>query len=181
MRRRISGSWMRESVKLKVVHVNFTSEEHRQALTILLNSYASLPVGQGEALSTDRLAAIWRALGERSWVHAFLAYDHMKPVAMAICLEGFSTFQCAPLLNIHDFYVSEDFQGQGVGKALLLQIAEEAKQAGFCKITLEVLENNLPAKALYRSLGFVPYHNPIAGNAEFWQKILLSENSGIRH
>lgn len=160
-------------MELNVVHVNFSMEAHRQALTTLLNGYACLPVGQGEALSADRLAAIWQALGERTWVHAFLAYDHMNiPVAMAICLEGFSTFQCAPLLNIHDFYVSEDFQGQGVGKALLLQIAEEARQAGFCKITLEVLENNLPAKALYRSLGFAPYHNPIAGNAEFWQKVL---------
>ncbi|MBU2732684.1 GNAT family N-acetyltransferase [Acidithiobacillus ferridurans] len=155
---------------MKVVHVNFSSDDHRQALTTLLNSYARLPVGQGEALSASSLAAIWQALGERSWVHAFLAYDQIKPVAMAICLEGFSTFQCAPLLNIHDFYVTEELHGQGVGKALLLQIAEEAKQAGFCKITLEVLENNLPAKALYRSLGFAPYHNPVAGNAEFWQK-----------
>ncbi|MEY2342656.1 N-acetyltransferase family protein [Acidithiobacillus sp. IBUN Pt1247-S3] len=156
----------------KVLQVDFTSEDHRRALTGLLDGYARLPVGQGKSLGAERLAAIWRALGERSWVHAFLAFEHGEPVALAICLEGFSTFQCAPLLNIHDFYVADAYQGQGVGKRFLHAVADTAERLGFCKITLEVLESNLPAKALYRRLGFAPYHNETAGNAEFWQKAL---------
>ena len=42
---------------------------------------------------------------------------------------------------------------------------------GFCKITLEVLSSNHPAKQLYAGAGFAPYElDPMAGQALFWQK-----------
>ena len=42
---------------------------------------------------------------------------------------------------------------------------------GFCKITLEVLSSNHPAKQLYAGAGFAPYElDPMAGHALFWQK-----------
>ena len=48
-----------------------------------------------------------------------------------------------------------------------------ARQLGCCKLTLEVLENNLGAQASYRKAGFAPYQlDPQAGRALFWQKPL---------
>ena len=72
---------------------------------------------------------------------------------MAIYLEGFSTFACRPLLNLHDLGVSPRFQGQGVGKALLSALEQRGLAMGCCKITLEVLEGNAVAQGLYRKQG----------------------------
>ncbi len=92
---------------------------------------------------------------------------------MAIYLEGFSTFACRPLLNLHDLGVAEKFQGRGVGKALLSALEERARDLGCCKITLEVLEGNAVAQGLYRKLGFEGYAlDETTGRAMFWQKKL---------
>ncbi|MCD8481615.1 MAG: hypothetical protein LR015_02400 [Verrucomicrobia bacterium] len=43
-----------------------------------------------------------------------------------------------------------------------------------CKLTLEVLSNNIKAAKLYHKLGFAPYQlDPAFGKAEFWQKPML--------
>jgi ribosomal protein S18 acetylase RimI-like enzyme len=48
-----------------------------------------------------------------------------------------------------------------------------ARERGCCKMTLEVLEGNRTAQALYKSLGFAGYElDPEMGKAMFWQKLL---------
>ncbi|MFC6978476.1 GNAT family N-acetyltransferase [Microbulbifer taiwanensis] len=52
-------------------------------------------------------------------------------------------------------------------------VAREAKNRGCCKLTLEVLEKNLPAQIAYRKCGFRPYAlDEEYGQAEFWQRYL---------
>lgn len=85
-------------------------------------------------------------------------------VGMAVCFQGFSTFQAAELLNIHDLIVNKTFRNRGIGRLLLEYACEEARRRKFCRITLEVRIDNEPAKRLYRSLGFGPCENPM----EFW-------------
>ncbi|WP_308389441.1 GNAT family N-acetyltransferase [Acidithiobacillus sp. AMEEHan] len=158
---------------LRFAEVNYDSDVDKRHLLTLLNEYATLPIGQGKPIAEDRLSSLWENLGRRRlWVHAFLGYIDVEAVAMAITIEGFSTFQGEPLLNIHDFFVSEPWQGRAVGTTFLTHVIEYAKNSGFGKITLEVLSENVRAKHLYRRLGFSPYSNPIGGSAEFWQKWL---------
>ena len=98
-----------------------------------------------------------------------------QPAGVAIYLEGFSTFACRPLVNLHDLGVSPRFQGLGVGKQLLGALEERARQMGCCKITLEVLEGNAVAQGLYRKLGFEGYAlDDTTGRAMFWQKKLVA-------
>ncbi len=48
-----------------------------------------------------------------------------------------------------------------------------AKSKGCCKVILEVLSNNEPAKSAYSKFGFLGYQlDPAAGPALFWQKLL---------
>ena len=55
--------------------------------------------------------------------------------------------------------------------ALLAEVEREAKRRACCKVTLEVLSNNAPAKKAYTRFGFEPYVlDPEAGPAQFWQK-----------
>ncbi|MDP5008952.1 MAG: GNAT family N-acetyltransferase, partial [Glaciimonas sp.] len=96
-----------------------------------------------------------------------LAFDGDVPVGLVNCIEGFSTFACKPLLNIHDLAVVKSHRGQGIGRKLLEYVAEMAKGMGCCKVTLEVLEINVGAYALYKSCGFA---QPEKGNTMYMQK-----------
>ena len=52
--------------------------------------------------------------------------------------------------------VSPDCRRQGIGRALIAELAERAKRAGLAFVTLEVRASNTPAIALYEGAGFKP-------------------------
>jgi ribosomal protein S18 acetylase RimI-like enzyme len=96
-----------------------------------------------------------------------------EPAGLAICMEGFSTFVCEPLLNVHDLVAHPSRRGQGLAGQLLAEVERIARQRGCCKVTLEVLEGNASAQAAYRRAGFEGYQlDPSMGRAMFWQKWL---------
>ena len=77
------------------------------------------------------------------------------------------------LLNIHDITVTPEFRGRGLSKKIMQKVEEIAQEIGCCKITLEVLEGNKVAQALYMSCGFAAYSlDATMGSALFWQKKL---------
>ena len=146
---------------------------HAKALVNLLDSYASGINGGGQGLWAEVKQNLPAALAARPTAHVMLAMDGDEPAGLVISFEGFSTFQCRPLLNIHDVVVTEKYRGQGLSKRLLAAVEEMAVRLGCCKLTLEVLEGNIIAQAAYRSLGFDGYQlDPTLGKALFWEKKL---------
>jgi ribosomal protein S18 acetylase RimI-like enzyme len=87
---------------------------------------------------------------------------------LATCFINFSTFKAKPYINIHDIIVKKEMRGYGLGKALLNKIIAIATERGYCKVTLEVREDNTNAKTLYQSLGFKDTE-PLM---HFWTKAL---------
>jgi aminoglycoside 6'-N-acetyltransferase I len=59
----------------------------------------------------------------------------------------------APELWINEIGVAPTHQGQGIGKALMKAMLEEAKQAGCSEAWVLTDRANLPAMAMYRSAG----------------------------
>jgi ribosomal protein S18 acetylase RimI-like enzyme len=53
-------------------------------------------------------------------------------------------------------FVAPHARGQGVGTRLLEAIAEEARARGYREVRLDVVEENLRARALYERLGYRP-------------------------
>ena len=112
-------------------------------------------------------------LAQHPSAFSIFAYIDGAPAGLVNCFEGFSTFACKPLINIHDFVVMPEWRGHGIGRHMMAWLEKFAKERGCCKLTLEVLENNHAAKALYRRCGFADYKlADAAGNALFWQKYL---------
>ncbi len=58
-------------------------------------------------------------------------------------------------VEIYEFYVEPFFKRQGIGSALIRQVIEEAKEAGFQRIFLWVIQDNLDARRFYEAHGFV--------------------------
>ena len=164
---------MMHAQAVQVVQANYTDPAHAHALVHLLDQYARDPMGGGEALPAQVLSTLPEALARRPHAYSVLAYVGETPVGLVNCFEGFSTFACQPLVNVHDVVVIEGYRGRGISQQMLALAEAIARQRGCCKMTLEVLEGNAPAQAAYRKLGYGAYElDPAMGKAMFWQKAL---------
>ncbi len=148
---------------------DLTNPTDAAAVYELLNSYAVDEMGQGKPFSPEHRQQLIPELQKQQNAVVILAFAGAAPAGLAISFIGFSTFKVQPLLNIHDFCVSPQFQGQGVGKKLMAAVEAEARSRGCCKISLEVREDNARAQALYLKCGFDP--GTRGGDAMlFWNK-----------
>ena len=155
------------------VIADYQDSQQGADLLALLNEYSLDPCGGGEPLPEICRAELLDRLAEIPGAFSVLAYKGAQPVGLVNCFMGFSTFMCKPLVNIHDVMVSESARGLGVCTLMFEKVVEVAKARGCSKITLEVLEKNLPAQAAYRKVGFKPYAlDEEFGQAEFWQRYL---------
>jgi GNAT superfamily N-acetyltransferase len=75
------------------------------------------------------------------------------PVAYAIYFFAFSTWTGRPHLFVEDLFVRQQFRRQGIGKAMLRRMAGIAREHNCYGMRWEVLNWNVPAIELYRSLG----------------------------
>jgi ribosomal protein S18 acetylase RimI-like enzyme len=163
---------MHESL-VEVFVADLSNLDHRRAIVDMINTYAQDPMGNGGPLPAEVLSNLPDRLRQHPTTCIFLAYDRDQPVGIAVCFYGFSTFAAQRLLNIHDLSVIPTHRGRGIGRQLLSAAERHARDTNCCKLTLEVLENNLAAKALYRSAGFAQLtYQADAGGALFYCKSL---------
>ena len=156
---------------VKVVVADYSNPEQGLAIVHLLNAYAEDPMGGGKPLSSYAKENLVTKLSEIPHAFSLLAYVGDEPAGLMNCFEGFSTFVCKPLINIHDVVVLHQFRGLGISQIMLDKVESIAKERGCCKITLEVLEGNAAAKKAYLKNGFAGYElDPKMGKALFWQK-----------
>ncbi len=160
-------------MKVDVFEANLSKQEHAEALIYLLNQYAQDPMGGAEELSEYTKKNLAAEIQKRDAVHVILAFVDNTPAGLINVIEGFSTFACKPLLNIHDVVVDEPYRGQGLSRKMFEKVEQLANDLGCCKLTLEVLDNNIVAKTAYKNFGFEGYQLvPECGQAIFMEKKL---------
>ena len=158
---------------LRFVLADYADPAHGADLIALLDDYARDPSGGGEPLPGRVRERLVETLGRTPNAFSLLGYAGDVPVALANCFETLSSFACRPLVNVHDLAVASGHRGRGVGRALLGAIEREARARDACKITLEVLEGNAPARRAYERAGFRPYVlGTTMGTALFLQRTL---------
>ena len=124
------------------------------AVVDVLDSYASDPRGGGVPLTADVRARLVPALRDHPTTLVLLAFLDGEPVGLSIGFIGFSSFAARRLLNIHDLAVRPGFRGRGIGRALLSAAEASARRRDCYKLTLEVQDDNTPARTLYDRFGF---------------------------
>ncbi|MBS3911074.1 MAG: GNAT family N-acetyltransferase [Hydrogenophaga sp.] len=158
---------------IRVVRADYANPAHADAMVMLLDAYARDPAGGGEPLSDFARRNLVPALASRPQAYSVLAWDGDAPVGLVNCMEGFSTFACKPLVNVHDVAVLASHRGRGVAQQMLALAEAMARECGAVKMTLEVLSGNASARKLYERMGFVGYQlDPAMGTAQFMQKLL---------
>jgi GNAT superfamily N-acetyltransferase len=73
---------------------------------------------------------------------------------------------------LEDLFVRKEFRGYGVGKMLLAQLAEIAREEGLHTIKLDVLDWNESAIKFYKSLG--------ADYLPQWRNVIFGEEALVR-
>ena len=150
---------------------DYNNRQHEQDLVFLLNEYALDPMGGGEELSPFVKEHLVATMAKRDDLFSILCYVDDQPAGLINCVEGFSTFACKPVMNIHDVVVLKQYRGLGLSTKMLAEVEALAAFRGCCKLTLEVLEGNTTAQASYKSFGFSGYElDPKLGKAMFWEK-----------
>ena len=141
-------------MNLRVRKADLTDSRDAAGIVRVIDSYAVDPIGGGKPLPPDVRERLVPALQDHPTTLVLVAYVDEQPVGVAVCFLGLSTFKARPLLNIHDLAVLPSYRGRGVGHALLQAAEEHARREGCCKLTLEVRDDNVRARALYQSVGF---------------------------
>lgn len=158
-------------MKIEIDHVDYHDSRHAGALIHLLDAYARDPMGGAHPLSDFAKHHLVQQLAQRPTAFSVLAFADGEPAGLINCFEGFSTFACQPLVNIHDVVVLPQYRGRRIAQLMLERVEQIALARGCCKLTLEVLEENVAAQKLYRKFGFADYQLAAAsGNAMFLQK-----------
>ena len=160
-------------MNIEVLIADYSNSVHAADVVELLNCYACDPMGGGKPLSQYAKKNLTTELAKLPGAFSILCYVDGAAAGLANCLTSFSTFKCKPLVNIHDLVVLKQFRGLGLSQRLLSEVQRVAMERDCCKLTLEVLEGNEPAKKAYLSFGFETYElDSSHGKAFFWQKTI---------
>jgi ribosomal protein S18 acetylase RimI-like enzyme len=133
---------------------DFYNPGHLNALVSLLNHYMEDPMGDHAPLNKLQQLKLVDGLNEHPTAEVLFVLSDGVFAGMATTFVNYSTFNLKPYLYIHDVVVLKDFRGKGLGKALINKLIDVSKERDYCKLTLEVREDNMHAQQLYNSLGF---------------------------
>lgn len=153
---------------VNVVRADLDDPVHAAAIVDLLDAYARDPMGGEQPLSADVREGLVAGLRETPAARVWLARDDDAFLGIVVAFANFSTFAAKPRWNVHDVAVVPAARGRGVGRALLEQVLADATAAGATAVSLEVREDNAPARKLYASLGFGDDLAPM----DFWVRKL---------
>ena len=91
--------------------------------------------------------------GRDAVLEGLIAFDGDTAVGYALYYPNFSSFRGERGFHLDDIYLTSACRGQGVGEAMLREIAREASSRGYERIDFHVLDWNTPAIEFYKKLG----------------------------
>lgn len=88
-----------------------------------------------------------------------LVFEGKNAVGFAVYFFNFSTWLGRPGLYLEDLFVEPEKRGRGYGQALLIHLAQIARNHGCGRMEWAVLNWNEPAIGFYKKLGAVPLND----------------------
>ena len=114
-----------------------------------LASYEHL---SGEAVATEQ-DLLRDGFGAEPKFRCVIAEWDQAPAGFALFFYNYSTFRGRPGIYLEDLFVDPQFRGKGIGKALLLHLAQIAVRENCGRYVWQVLDWNTPSIEFYKSLG----------------------------
>jgi len=117
------------------------------------------------ALPAQITRTTWqRFFEEAEPMHALVAERGGRLLGLTHYLFHRSTIHLEPVCYLQDLFTTEEARGQGIGGALIEQVAARARAAGAARLYWLTHETNQTARRLYDQLatnsGFIVYRRP---------------------
>lgn len=93
--------------------------------------------------------------GDRPYIESFIVEADGDPAGFALFFQNYSTNVGTPGYYLEDLFVRPTYRGRGLGKALLVALAQRAADRHFHHLRWSVLDWNAPAIAFYQKIGAV--------------------------
>lgn len=94
--------------------------------------------------------------GDKPSAEVLIAREGEEAVGFAVYFFNFSTWLGRPGLYLEDLFVRPEDRGKGYGRALLVALAQIARERGCGRMEWAVLDWNEPAIQFYKKLGAAP-------------------------
>lgn len=132
---------------------SFRSAERRDVPLILryIRELARYEKLEEEVVATEEILEEW--LFDKEKAEVIFAVVEGKEVGFALFFHNFSTFLGRAGIYLEDLYVEPAHRGQGIGTALLRELARIAVARGCGRLELWCLDWNTPSIEFYRALG----------------------------
>jgi GNAT superfamily N-acetyltransferase len=114
-----------------------------------LAEYEKAP-NEVEAREEDLLATLFTSQPQ---VFCDLIEYQGEVAGMAIWFLNYSTWQGKHGIYLEDLFIRPEFRGRGLGKSLLIHLAEICEEKGYGRLQWWVLDWNSPAIEFYKNLG----------------------------
>jgi GNAT superfamily N-acetyltransferase len=105
-----------------------------------------------QVVATEDGLRAW-LFGERPAAEVVLAYVDRTVVGFALFFHNFSTFLGRPGLYLEDLFVKPEWRGHGIGRRLMVHLAQIAVSRGYGRMEWAVLDWNESAIGFYERIG----------------------------
>ncbi len=95
-------------------------------------------------------------LGENPKARGLLLFLDDRPAGYCIYFYTFSTFGGRPGIYVEDVYIKPGYRRHGLGRAVFVKLARQARAEGCGRLEFAVLDWNEPALRFYESMGAQP-------------------------
>jgi GNAT superfamily N-acetyltransferase len=136
-----------------MIRIRSAGEEDVPRIAPLFDAYRQF---YGKASDPEAARRFIHERFQKSESVIFLAEDESgRALGFVQLFPSFTSVQARRLWILNDLYVTEEARGHGVGRALMEAAREHAVKTGAMRLTLETMDDNRKAWALYESLGYV--------------------------
>ncbi|MGK0189742.1 MAG: GNAT superfamily N-acetyltransferase [Verrucomicrobiales bacterium] len=131
-------------------HIRPATQNDATAIHSLICELADYEKMSADVVSTPEMIAQSLANGE---AETLIAEVNDEAVGCALFFYNYSTFLGRQGIYLEDLYVQPAHRSDGIGKALLLNVAKIARDRGCQRMDWSVLDWNQPAIDFYESIG----------------------------
>ena len=93
------------------------------------------------------------SFGSPKYIETILAEIAGVPVGFAMFFHNYSSYLTKPGIYLEDIYIIPEYRQQGIGKALLIKVAQIAVERDCGRMEWNVLDWNVSAQEFYYRMG----------------------------
>jgi GNAT superfamily N-acetyltransferase len=132
--------------------IRFAQTQDIPTVLSLIHALAEYERAPDEVIATEALLKE-NLFGAQPAAEVLLAEENGAPVGFALFFHNFSTWMGRRGLYLEDLFVMPEKRGRGYGRALLVRLAQIARDRECGRMEWAVLDWNEPALNFYETLG----------------------------